>query len=274
MDLEPAQKLTIVSVVTIAWNDRNGVRTTVESVREQTYPNIEHVIVDGGSSDGTTEFLKSLVPQPTWVSEKDRGRYDAMNKGIELSTGEIVIFMNSADRFHDADSVEILVESARTTEKAWGYGLSNLVSNGKTIAIVGRIPFDHARFLLGGNVVPHQAAWFSRSLLKDIGPYRIDFGLSADQELMVRASMATVPTTVPQVVCDFDATGAGSARPAAAHYSDMRRARRINNIRVTPASLSDSILGLYLWGGTVMERKTRSLVRRLHPVAGTSRSDA
>lgn len=255
----------VVSVITIAWRDRDGLSKTVDSVRKQTWPAVEHIIVDGGSDDGTGDYLAALDPQPVWVSEKDNGRYDAMNKGISLSTGDLLIFMNSADVFHDSRSVEILAKKYLDEDFGWAFGLSNVVNGGRTVSIVGRIPFSHARFLLGGNVIPHQAAVFSRSLLQEIGGYDTDFGLTADQELMVRASMVQEPSTVADVVCDFDATGAGSTRGARAHYRDMVRARRKNGIVVTGSGAIDYTLSAALCGVTIVQRRVRSTLRRMRP---------
>lgn len=89
-----------LSVITITYNDVEGFRRTVESVESQTWRGFEWIVIDGGSSDGTKVYLESLNPQPDyWVSEPDRGVYDAMNKGIAQAKGEYLLFMNGGDSF-------------------------------------------------------------------------------------------------------------------------------------------------------------------------------
>src|SRR6187549_1783498 len=91
----------VISVITITWNDLEGLTLATESVRAQKYENIEHVIVDGGSDDGTGEWLLNYSPpyESSWVSEPDRGIFDAMNKGVAKSHGDVVVFMNAGDAF-------------------------------------------------------------------------------------------------------------------------------------------------------------------------------
>lgn len=85
-----------ISVITPSFNSIHTIRETIESVRAQHYPNLEHIVMDGGSKDGTVELLKEY-PHLQWVSEKDEGHYHAMNKGIEASTGEVIQILNSDD---------------------------------------------------------------------------------------------------------------------------------------------------------------------------------
>lgn len=89
-----------VSVVTICYNSVQFIEKTIQSVLSQTYPNIEYIVIDGGSTDGTKEIIEKYSSKITyWCSEKDRGIYDAMNKGIKKATGEWINFMNSGDCF-------------------------------------------------------------------------------------------------------------------------------------------------------------------------------
>lgn len=89
-----------VSVVTICYNSVQFIEKTIQSVLSQTYPNIEYIVIDGGSTDGTKEIIEKYSSRISyWCSEKDRGIYDAMNKGIRKATGEWINFMNSGDCF-------------------------------------------------------------------------------------------------------------------------------------------------------------------------------
>ena len=101
------QDQVLISVVTVSYNAVSTIEQTILSVINQTYPHIEYIIIDGGSTDGTVDVIKKYADKITyWVSEPDKGIYDAMNKGIAVATGEWINFMNSGDSFYSKDSVE------------------------------------------------------------------------------------------------------------------------------------------------------------------------
>lgn len=96
----------LVTVVTVVYNAREDMEKTLRSVLGQTYENLEYIVVDGGSTDGTTDVIKKYENRiHRWISEPDKGPYDAMNKGIELARGEWINFMNAGDRFYDDDVI-------------------------------------------------------------------------------------------------------------------------------------------------------------------------
>jgi glycosyltransferase involved in cell wall biosynthesis len=254
-----------MSIVTIAWNDLEGVKKTIASVRSQTWGDIEHIVVDGGSTDGTAEYLAGLQEPPLWRSEKDRGRYDAMNKGASLATGDYLWFMNSADEFYDPKSIEFVAESVAAEPIAWGYGLSRIVSGRRVLATAGKIPFERNRYLLGGRPIPHQASVFSTNFFRELGGYDIEFGLTADQLFMMKASMTADPKTWTAFLCNFDASGAGSTRSASAHFKDMARARKRLGIVVTGARAGDAALSYFYSIAVRVERVQRRLLARAKP---------
>jgi len=96
-----------VSVITICYNNRSGLQRTMDSVASQTYRNIEYIVIDGGSTDGSVDLCKSRANEiDVFVSEPDKGIYDAMNKGIERASGEWIICMNSGDEFYTTDVLQ------------------------------------------------------------------------------------------------------------------------------------------------------------------------
>ena len=99
----------LISVVTVSYNAVSVIEQTIFSVINQTYPNVEYIIIDGGSTDGTVDIIKKYADKITyWVSEPDKGIYDAMNKGIELATGEWINFMNAGDSFYSFSILELI----------------------------------------------------------------------------------------------------------------------------------------------------------------------
>jgi len=256
--------MTRVSIVTITRNDIAGLRRTVESVSEQTWLDVEHIIVDAASTDGTVEYLRSLE-HPVWTSEPDNGRYDGMNKGAKRSRGDLIWFLHSSDVFGSTDAVARVARAYEAERFEWGFGLSRIVGSEGLIGIGGRLPFEHSRFLLGGRVIPHQAAVFDLGFFRDLGGYDESFGLTADQLFMMKASMHSLPRTWTEFLCDFDSSGAGSTRGAADHYRDMRRARRVLKVRVTKSALADDLLGHLLAVATRVQRGLRRVLRAQTP---------
>ncbi|OBJ06938.1 glycosyltransferase family 2 protein [Mycobacterium sp. 1465703.0] len=219
-----------VSVITISLNDLDGLKRTVESVRAQRYAGrIEHIIIDGGSGDPVVEYLSACEPSfAYWQSKPDNGRYDAMNQGIAHSSGDVLWFMHSTDRFSDPDAVASVVEaiaSHGSIRDVWGYGKNNLVGPDGSILFprpYGYMPFTLRKFLLGATVA-HQATFFGASLVAKLGGYDLDFGLEADQLFIYRAARLQAPITINRVVCDFDVTGPGSTQPIREHHRNIRR---------------------------------------------------
>ncbi len=109
-----------ISIITVTYNDLENLRKTVNSVLFQSYENIEYIIVDGGSTDGTKEFLESIKDKRVkWISEKDSGLYDAMNKGSELASGDFAIFLNAGDTFIDDEILEKVVKRIKDKNKVY-----------------------------------------------------------------------------------------------------------------------------------------------------------
>jgi hypothetical protein len=236
-----------VSIITISFRDLPGLRKTRDSVVAQKSAGaIEHIVVDGGSGPETERFLAGLS-DVSWVSEPDGGRYDAMNKGIAAASGDLLWFMHAGDTFGSETSVQAAVDavSGGSSELYWGYGVARKIdASGTCVGLFGEVPFSLRRFALGGHPVPHQAAFFSRALVERVGGYDLAHGLAADQLFMLQCAAVTPPIVVPEIVCDFDTGGAGSTRSVAAHFTDMRRARRAVGVSPTGRGISDA-----LWSG-------------------------
>ncbi len=167
--------LPLITIVTTTFNSINTVRDTIESVLTQGYPRLEHLIVDGGSTDGTMDLVRSY-PHLKWVSEKDRGHYDAMNKGVRMSTGDVICILNSDDCFTPGTLLK--VGQAFATHPAWDALFGNLVfvdSHGKPIYARDEIPYNYNVLRYTGILyVNHQALFVRRSVHDRIGYYSDD----------------------------------------------------------------------------------------------------
>ena len=112
-----------VSIITVTMNSEKYLSDCIESVRRQNYKDIEHIIIDGKSTDRTIQIIKNNSQYISyWVSETDRGMYDAINKGMEAATGDVVGILNSDDMFASADAVRSIVDCFKTTNSDSVYG--------------------------------------------------------------------------------------------------------------------------------------------------------
>lgn len=168
-----------VSIVTVVYNDAKGLEKTIKSVINQTYENVEFIIIDGGSTDDTVAIIKRYDDQiDYWVSEKDGGIYDAMNKGINASTGTWVNFMNAGDTFVD-NEVLTKIKFDQYNNKALIYG--NKLQNNEVI-----YPLDINKLEVGEIMACHQSMFFNKRILKDELYYDLTYKIYGDYELVNR----------------------------------------------------------------------------------------
>jgi glycosyltransferase involved in cell wall biosynthesis len=248
-----------ISVITISLNDIAGLRRTRNSVLAQKDVKINHIIVDGGSTDGTYTFLSTL-DNVDWSSCADNGRYDAMNRGIARAETDLIWLMHAGDIFGDDYSVDKVLRSYAQEKWSWAYGFLRVIGiSGKMIGFGGFAPFDIQRFALGDRVIPHQAAIFERRLHQQVGGYDEEFGLAADQLYMLKVAKLERPFVIGEFLCDFDGQGAGSTRDTWSHYSDINRARKMAGVSVSGSYLADRVISL----GTFLAGAARARAKKL-----------
>lgn len=138
------------SIVTVVLNDPSGIRETIVNVASQLYDHYEHLIIDGGSSDATLEVVQSLKTSRTIIkSERDNGIYDAMNKGVALSKGDFIIFMNAGDSFYNENVLLQLSTIAKDDKSIYFGSYYNttkkkiIKSSTKRLAFLSELPFNH-----------------------------------------------------------------------------------------------------------------------------------
>ena len=179
-----------ISIVTVSFNGAETIRDTIESVLNQTYSDIEYIVVDGNSSDNTLDIIKEYEPDFSgrmhWVSEPDKGLYDAMNKGIHLATGDFVGILNSDDTFFNTEVIEVLANFHQQNDLDASVG--NIVQHsaeGKLLRIYSAKNWSPQKLKIGF-MPPHPSIFFKRELFEKLGYYHLDFVISADYELIVR----------------------------------------------------------------------------------------
>ena len=171
------------SVITINYNNFDGLRYTIDSVVDQTYDDFEYIIIDGGSTDGSVDVINKYASQITyWISEKDRGIYHAMNKGVAQAHGDYCIFMNSGDRFYDRD-VLTKVANLITEEDV----VVGKVVTDKNNSIISPPPKSGELTLyhLYSGTIPHQGAFIKTDLLRKY-PYDENLKISSDWKFFVQ----------------------------------------------------------------------------------------
>lgn len=177
-----------VSVVTVAFNSAQTIERTLESVAAQTYPHVEHIIVDGGSADGTMEIVRRFERSGLrWISERDRGMYDAMNKGLALATGMCVGILNSDD-WLEPDALSDVAACFESEECGYTFGDVYLANpDGRRFGLMASMDLDRlGRDYLYTMPYLHQTCYIRRSLLGRIGQYSLEYRLSADHEYIIR----------------------------------------------------------------------------------------
>lgn len=189
-----------ISIVTATYNVAGSLEATLASIREQTYPDLEMVIVDGGSTDGTVAIAKCFAgPNATIVSEPDKGIYDAMNKGVGLATGEYINFMNAGDRFAGDNAVAKIVDALKEQPADYVYG-NVLSSFGAAEKLsIARPP----AYLPKNKPFNHQSLFARRSWLQRI-PFDLNYRMVADYDqtyaaYRAGASFLRLPLTVARV---------------------------------------------------------------------------
>ena len=198
-----------VSIITVVWNDSEGLERTIKSIINQTYENIEFIVIDGGSTDGTLEIIKKYEKSIDYVvSEEDKGIYDAMNKGIIASTGSWLSFMNAGDTFINEHILK-KVKFENFDDKVLLYGKK--VYNKKVIE-----PLAIEKLKVGEIHANHQSMFFNKKLLGDELIYNLEYKIYGDYELVNKIYLhyPKLITYIDIIIADFEGGGVSSVPSA------------------------------------------------------------
>jgi glycosyltransferase len=193
-----------ISIITVVWNNKQTIKDAINSVLFQTYKGIEYIIIDGKSTDGTVEIVKNYGDQiTTFVSEKDKGIYDGLNKGVKAATGDIVAFLHSDDLYENSEVVAKVVEAFMNEDIDGVYG--DLVytpkdNTDKVLRYWKSKDFD-STLLKKGWMPAHPTLFLKRDVYEKFGGFDLDFKIAGDYDFMLRVLSGGIKVKyIPQVL--------------------------------------------------------------------------
>jgi putative colanic acid biosynthesis glycosyltransferase len=232
----------MISIITVTYNNLQGLRNTAESITAQTVQNYEWIVIDGGSTDGSKEFLEQT--NALFTSEPDHGIYDAMNKGLERITGDYIIFLNGGDQFAEKKTLEKLyqeIEQQNQPDFIYGPALEERLGYEPV-----QKPAIETKFLFWGMITHHQAMLYKSIIARNL-IYNTSYKIAADYDFTRRFlnhSKTVHMTLYP--ICLFEAGGLSqqAVKQGRQEQFDIRR-----QLKITSAVLN---YGIYFLQSAVM----------------------
>lgn len=215
-----------ISIITITYNSAKTLPNTLQSVLSQTYPHIEHIIVDGASTDGTQELIETYAKEVQkgkdectrevrWVSEKDSGIYNAINKGIQMATGDVIGFVHSDDMLFSSDSIGHIANAFSSSNVDVVYGDLQYCKGDKVVRRWKSNAYCQ-RALKYGWMPPHPTVYCKREVYEKVGLYDEWFHISADYDMMLRIFRAGYQSLyIPEVLVCMQVGGASNKNASA-----------------------------------------------------------
>lgn len=202
-----------ISIITITYNSTKTIQRALDSVQSQTYKDIEHVIVDGASTDGTRELIETYAKQHKnvrWISEPDKGIYNALNKGIHLATGDVIGFVHSDDILYAPDSIAHIAEVFAQQDIEVVYGDLQYVREGKIVRRWRSNDFNPSSLKYGW-MCPHPTMYVRKEVYEQVGEYDEWFSISADYDMILRIFKSGFKSQyLPQVIVSMEVGGASN----------------------------------------------------------------
>ena len=177
-----------VSIITATYNSIETIHNCLKSILNQNYKNIELIVIDGASKDGTLELIKGNPSISTFISEPDNGIYDALNKGIDLATGDIIGFVHSDDLLADATIISSIVNQFKNIEVAGVYGDLTYVNKNNTSKVIRSWKSCDFRpsLLKNGWMPAHPTLFLKKEVYEKHGSFNLTYKIAADYDFMLR----------------------------------------------------------------------------------------
>lgn len=178
-----------ISIITCAFNSEITIKKSIRSIQKQNYKNIEHLIIDGASTDKTLKIVKKIKKKnQNLYSSKDNGFYDALNKGIKYSTGNIVGILHSDDFYNDNNILKVVADTFKRTKADLVYGDLTYVKKNYPFKLIRywRAGKFNREKLFNGWMPPHPTVFVKKKIFDKIGFYKTDYKISADYDFLVR----------------------------------------------------------------------------------------
>jgi glycosyltransferase involved in cell wall biosynthesis len=265
----------LISIIVAVFNGKTTLQQCVNSVAQQTYPNKELIIIDGGSEDGTVDLIKvNREKIAYWISEPDRGIYSALNKGVAQAQGEWICFLGADDYFWDAQVLERLVRQLQKLppDIRVAYGQTMMVNtDGTNLYSLGE-PWEKINEqFMQINCIPHQGVMHRRSLFEQHGQFDESFRIAGDYELLLRELKTGNAVFIPEVIVAAQRIG-GISTHGSNYFRTLReysRAQRMHG-RLLPGKVLLNVMATefsrrLLWKvfGEKFARRLLDLRRRL-----------
>jgi glycosyltransferase len=205
-----------ISIITATYNSLKHLPASLQSISSQSYPNIEWIVVDGNSTDGTKEFIEANSSKITnWVSEADKGIYDALNKGIGMASGDIIGFLHSDDFFSSPIILEEIANQFKNIDTDAVYGDLEYVSSTDSSKIVRywKSKAFHPKLLKQGWMPAHPSLFLKKEVYTKHGLFDLNFKIAADYDFMLRIlkDESLAFSYLPQVITNMRVGGASNA---------------------------------------------------------------
>jgi glycosyltransferase involved in cell wall biosynthesis len=192
-----------ITILTPSYNQGSFIEKNIEAVLNQNYSNFEHIILDGGSSDNTVEVLKKY-PHLIWISEKDEGQADCLNKGLKLATGDIIGWINSDDYIEPNIFETINEEFSKNSDLNWIVGNLNVDDlNNNTITKIDSPKISYEELLKNPDIVKQPATFIRKRIIEQVGGWNKNLYMVMDYDLWIRISKICNPKKIDKTFANF-----------------------------------------------------------------------
>jgi glycosyltransferase involved in cell wall biosynthesis len=250
-----------VSIITVCFNSEKTIRQTMESVLGQTYPNIEYIIKDGGSTDGTLAIVNEYLPKFNGrlkvVSSKDKGIYDALNQAIDMATGDLISFANSDD-WYEPNAVELAVEEHKKDKETFIYGIIRVVHDDKDMQVA-----SGSHLFLPNSLIPYPTWFIPRSLFQKYGKFSLDYKIGSDCDLVLKFFKNKVRfVRIDRVLSNFRTGGASDKYMEISRMDNLRSQYKHGFISKNKMRYNILLLKMSIIIGK-MKKISRSLITKI-----------